>query len=418
MGQAREDTFTVEAFQEALRRGDPAACRRLAQLAGEARQPGAAVATLCELVKPPRSLRQRFRMHREAWRGARIEAVRALGKIGDRTALPSLARALLDFDPLVREAAHAALRSYGTEIVPFLLALLGDKYDRSPEELNWSLEGMKALLALLGALKAREATPCLVRVLTGKLPYPPSRWGDGDVQRAFYYTMLLIVAGALLGFSTSPAELPALFFWTILASLIAFFTIFPLFYLFISLPIGSLQEARERRDLTLVAADALAGIQDKRALPGIVEAAFGSGRSVRGSAQWTLLHLLPLLGPEDFGALPPETLHRLTIALDHSSPRLTLAILLALEFVGTGQAVAPVRRLMNRSLAPEIRLEAARILPILEARQSQEQAASSLLRAAGMPPAAPEHLLRPAHGPSDAAPEQLLLPGHAPTNGA
>ncbi len=145
-----------------------------------------------------------------------------------------------------------------------------------------------------------------------------------------------------------------------------------------------------------------------------MEVAFGWRRSVRWTAQWSLLHLLPLLEPEDAGLLSPGALHDLTAALGHVNSRLDLAIVRALEFVGTGQAVLPVQMLTKRGVTEELRREAVRVLPILQARQIQEQAASSLLRAAAMPDAPSEELLRAAHHQSQTPPEQLLRPGQSP----
>jgi HEAT repeat protein len=423
MDEANEDRFLVEGLNAALRWGDGAMAQRLAEQAGALRIPSA-VPYLCALLKPPRRWRQRLRMHRETWCLARVEAAKALKQIGDPQATPALVQGMFDPDARVRAQARAALQSFGEDVIPYLLVALEGRDPDSerqrdgypPARLNWSLEGMKGLIDLLGALKSADATELLVRVLGGQIPLPPQRWGDVDFMRAVYCTLILLFTLGLGFCSLFEADsLLAFLITTLVCGLIGFIPLVSLVYMFFSLPIGVMKEARERDEVALAAADALTEIKDKRALTGTIEVAFGWRRSVRWTAQWTLLHLLPLLGPEDVGMLPPAALHDLTMALGRYNPRLDAAILRALEFVGTGEAVTPVQHLTRRGGTEEVRKEAARVLPILQARQRQAEAAASLLRASSLP-ASPAELLRPAQNQPSSPPEQLLRPGQSPAS--
>ncbi len=96
--------------------------------------------------------------------------------------------------------------------------------------------------------------------------------------------------------------------------------------------------------------------------------------------------------------------------LDHLKEPLQLDILEALGKMGDGRAVIPIRRFLLRTKSVATSTTAQRILPILERRQAQETAHSTLLRASSKPNDAPNVLLRPAYGGYEDQPQSLLRP--------
>ncbi len=138
--------------------------------------------------------------------------------------------------------------------------------------------------------------------------------------------------------------------------------------------------------------------------------------SCAGIGQKALLEILPLLTLEHCGQLETGTIPKLCglIRTYPLPPFETLkplsvaeAALHALEKVGDGQAVKPVKWFVEHCKNEKLRDKAAAILPVLQARQALEEAHGILLRGASAP-AAPETLLRAANATPETAPETLL----------
>src|SRR5205823_7497206 len=128
----------------------------------------------------------------------------ALEKIGDPATIPALAHALLhDPHPLVRQNAEAALRSFGSDSAGALVRLLR-------ESKEWPLDGMKALIATLGALKHRSAGPALAWILFDDLPRIPIRWTNQPALRAAYLSLALLGVFLLEPVRSAPDSMPSL----------------------------------------------------------------------------------------------------------------------------------------------------------------------------------------------------------------
>ncbi|HLK58495.1 MAG TPA: HEAT repeat domain-containing protein [Chthonomonadaceae bacterium] len=378
---------------------DPIACRWWVEWGGK-QPPEAAVPALCALLQPPKGAMDRLRWRGEAWGLVRAAAVEALSTFNDPRAIEPLVHTLVyDPNPYVRSNTAAALCKFGSEAVPEMLATL-----RRAE--NWPLSGMNALLRTLGDLKDQRAGPLLAKILFGDLPLSPSRWK----RQPFVWSASL---SALV--STLPLSLDMPLPVRLLISLMAFLPVWSLTYLMVCLPIGYLRQEQDRSALAQAAADALIALRDKNALPSMLAIAFGAhSGATRAEAFRVLRALLPLIGPEDAGLVNAEQERRLLDALGSEDAELALVIVRVLEFIGTGQAVGPVERLLRRYRTSElpnhtaIRNEAERILPLLQVRLQREQAASVLLRPSQEAHDAPTEMLRPVLDPANTPAEQLL----------
>lgn len=103
----------------------------------------------------------------------RRNAARALGKLGDRRAVPPLISALSCSDFYVREAAAQALETLGDRSgIPVLIALLNDAVPGTlpaPEPPNLT-QPFDAILEALGTLGATEAIPIIQPFLEHFVP--------------------------------------------------------------------------------------------------------------------------------------------------------------------------------------------------------------------------------------------------------
>ena len=133
-------------------------------------------------------------------------------------------------------------------------------------------------------------------------------------------------------------------------------------------------------------------------------------------AQEALLEILPLLTPEHYGRLEAGTVSELCGLLRIDSfPRIPVfpiplcgAAIDALAKIGDGSAVKPMKRFIEKCQFFPMLEKAADILPILLARQAQEEAHSTLLRGASAPAVPEKELLRAASSTPEAAPGLLL----------
>ncbi len=126
--------------------------------------------------------------------------------------------------------------------------------------------------------------------------------------------------------------------------------------------------------------------------------------TLRSAARPALLQALATVTPDHYGQLPSQTVPDLCKALDYSDMLLTEAILQALGKIGDSRAIKRVQGLANNGVK-----SARDILPMLLARQAQENQSAMLLRAASAGAVTSEHLLRPAHDTSrQEKPDELL----------
>lgn len=94
----------------------------------------------------------------------RRNAARALGKLGDKSAVPSLIQALECSDFYVREAAAQSLEMLGaTEAIPALKLLLNNGVEATKQITGrpHALEPCEAVIEALGSLGATEAVPLI-----------------------------------------------------------------------------------------------------------------------------------------------------------------------------------------------------------------------------------------------------------------
>jgi HEAT repeat protein len=403
-----------EALRAALRCGDALACRQQAEQAG-GNMDRSAVRGLCEVLRVPGRKRNPWwasRQRKRAWVWVRIAAVNALGRIGDTDALPALTDALFDPDPAVREAAAFVLPRYGNHALHPLIRALRKRPD-------WNLHSMQLLLTTLGTLRNRRATPALLRVLHEKLPVDPTRWARQTFLLPFKLLSTVTVCWWIVCLLTNPPiGDPGWQGWlgALLALLIRSFVPFLFLYMvsvgLVSVHVFNRVAAGEREELEVAALQALAALDDKRALSAVTALAVGPNTRASQAALLTLRALLPLVSAEDDEHFPAQARRQLVralmVAAGSSQPEAAVEIVRALEHVGDGEAVEAVERVAQRGSAPGLRREAARVLPILRARKRRERAAAHLLRAATSPDDPAEELLRASEAGETTPPDELL----------
>lgn len=392
----------------AVQKRDAAGLRELAKQAGREKQEVAAP-LLCNFLLPPSSRWRTPRSSKGGWPEARAAAIWALKEIGNTKTVPALVNALVrERDAMVREAARAAIQSFGSEATLPLLTILH-------EPVNWNIKGMKVLLECLSDPlnpTYEEKAPvidALVQCMRNRAPLAPSRWKKAAVPQSSAAVVFVLVAGAAY-FTLRPIPV-----WVVVAAALLVSRLAArLFYS--GLPVRfSIQEQRERRELYRAASSALWRLNDKRCIPALIEVAFGPARlPARGTAQNLLAGLLPTIEQSDSGMFSASSLELLNIALltPHEA-RLTLAILHALAMAGNETSIRAVKRLMRWGNTRDIMAEAGRVLGILEQRRVLMQEARSLLRGSQPPMTPSDQLLRPAAAQTDAHPEQLLRPARS-----
>ncbi len=393
-------------FFAAVRRRDSAKVRSLAKLAGNEKWEEAA-RPLCDLLLPPSPKWATPRFSPRGWPEARSAAVWALQEIGHPMAHRALVHTLAcDPDFVVRAAANAAVQNLGCKAVPSMVQAV-----RAP--IDWRLEGMRATLTGLGDqadlpnADRRAAGMVLMDVLYENFPDAPRRWTRHArrVGRIVgIVTMVMLVLGSQNnGWPLIPAILmaimPGLFMGIIAHGAVAFLC-------------AAAYSRAERGPLYAIAAQSIVRLNDKRAIPGMLQLAFdaplrGNGRHARAA----LLSLLPQINEEDsdlFSTIDCDNINR-AIA-QQVDPELTLALLHTLAAVGNGSSIPRLRRLIKRTRSEAIRSSAAQTLEILEAREARVMLAQTLLRGTQAPHANPTEMLRSVVSQASEQPEQLLRP--------
>jgi hypothetical protein len=134
---------------------------------------------------------------------------------------------------------------------------------------------------------------------------------------------------------------------------------------------------------------------------------------VKKASERALPSILCALEPGHYGQVRRTSIDHLCRVLQDRRAHLVMAALDAVEKVGGGSAADAVKRLQKRSRNPRIKHRAETILPILESRKRDEQAATVLLRATTSPGALDEILLRPTTPNPESDPKVLLRPSTA-----
>jgi hypothetical protein len=114
------------------------------------------------------------------------------------------------------------------------------------------------------------------------------------------------------------------------------------------------------------------------------------------------------LSAEHYGGVPPDVVPNLCRALGTKRHDLQLSILRALEAVGDGRAILAVEGIARYGADSGARLEAIRILPVLQQRADLARSTATLLRPVDGATQIGDVLLRPAGGHDDDNQETLL----------
>jgi hypothetical protein len=140
---------------------------------------------------------------------------------------------------------------------------------------------------------------------------------------------------------------------------------------------------------------------------------------VRAAAVGALVETLPRVTEAHIRTIGRQTVPYLCFLLDHRNVAVRRTILEALEKIGDGRACPYVEKAANEDEVGELRMLAARVLPVLLQRRETERNPSLLLRSSTAPPKVtllrqseqdPEDLLRPAVAAVAANPQQMLRP--------
>jgi len=174
------------------------------------------------------------------------------------------------------------------------------------------------------------------------------------------------------------------------------------------------RQTRVRREATL----SLAQLGRVEALPYLLSAIRGAKGELHTEMLNAIGELLPCLTSEHYGRFRSDTVPNLCHLLERCSGDYQLKALQALGAIGDSRAIPAVRRLAgvfakDRSLYTSISKTALEILPILEAREAQENHSRNLLRAS-QEPLMEKELLRPSYAVNETEPEMLLRPSDVP----
>ena len=401
-------------FYKAIRKRDPRKVRELAKQAGTQKWTEA-VRPLSEFLAPtsPRWFAPRSR--KRGWSEARAAAVWALEQIGDPLGFRALTRTLAcDPDFVVREAALAAVQSLEAAATSSLIEVVH-------EQVDWELDGMRHVLTALAGPEElsgsdrRAVGMALTDVLYENFPPAPRRWTRParQIGKATSLLVMLTLAVAVVNSAGWTGGL-----WTLLMALaIAWIPgqIAGLITrLFASVLCTAVQNQAERKELITVAADSLVRLNDKRAIPGMLQLAFDAPLRTAGrQARIVLAALLPQVRPQDAALFSLADFEIMNIALAQPlDPVLTMALLHTIESVGNGTSIRRVQRLTRRGRTEEIRMRAAQVLEVLQAREARLKASQLLLRGANAPSAGADEMLRAAMPHRDDQTEELLRATH------
>ncbi len=337
------------------------------------------------LLQRPGFSRLRWRANADA--SAKIAAVQALRAIGGESVTHALAAALMYEKRRVQIEASEALISVGHVAAPAVEYCVRNT-------MIWPADGMRMSVETLGSLGDQTVWRTLVEVMKGELPTGLSR-------RHWRLATLIWVAIA-----------PTILFW--LPALI------PAYGVLIGITILSAgwRNDMERQPIVAAASAALCRLKTVSSIPYLINAATVNrlDAGTVGAAK-ALLAILPYVGPNQYGMLDERTEKYVERLLSSSGIPLVLALIRALEHIGTGKSVAPLERLAELSdgydRAPEIRAEARRVLPVLQERKRQAEAHMHLLRPAQSGNTGSETLLRATstQAENDESARQLLRPG-------
>jgi hypothetical protein len=395
--------FSTEFFA-AVRKRDAAKVREMAKQAGAEMSPHAA-RPLIDFLVPPSSSWKTPRHRKRGWPEARAAAVWALGRIGDPAGFQAIARTLVaDPDFTVRAAAAAAIEALGSAAIPALACALREKSE-------WQLDGMRSLVAHLGSapdvsdVDRKTACAALADVLYDNFPLAPKRWTRSSAKIGRSVASTIMCIGVVWCVREGMSLLTALFVAWLAGA------VFGVAVRSISeIVIGMMNSSTERKQLYPIAARSIVQLDDKRAIPWMLQAAFETGLTRSADhARTVLRELLPKVGPDGAGLLSAADIECINGAiLKPLDEPLVLGMLCALKALGNGTSMRSVQRLARRGRSPEVRAAAAGAMEAIREREARLRVAQSLLRGASAPAATPGEMLRAASDQPTSQPDELL----------
>ncbi len=221
----------------------------------------------------------------------------ALGEMGAdaEPAIPALCRALRDRDPLVRTQAAIALRNIGAAAIPQVRELLGD------DDINARLGGLQA--ATLIGRDAKDAVEDLAKLLQDESP-----------------ALRVAAADALASIGPEAKDaIPAL--------------------------IGVMRD--KNGDVQVHAFQAILRVGSSD-VPGLLD----TMRKLNGEAHWAFPYIL-----KQFGAKAKDAVKPLMKQLESPDYGTRMSAALALAQIGkdAGDAIGPLRKLLNKDKTPVVR---------------------------------------------------------------
>ncbi len=331
--------------------------------------------------------------------GEEIEAIRALS------------RRLPAEDNLLWLPAHSIISQFDQQRhvvrplvnAPALAEVLHDRSGRTRSEraiAAWLLTRARVLPEHIPSAMA-----ALANLLEIRLPEPPLASGWRCV-RAVAPSSAAFAAGVTLAVLLGATRIPTLarllhsdaatpLIWTGICALPL--VTFAVTALVLSIARGALAvpgAIRADMWMRLCAIDALGASGHPNNIVALAEAASAVNPRVRAAAISALKQVLAATGENSYGEVRSEVVPSLCKLLSHREVDVVIKALRALESVGDGRAVYPVRRVAERSPAPALQIEAARVLPVLIERRRLVEDPVMLLRpvtwpAVGATPAPP-----------------------------
>jgi hypothetical protein len=136
--------------------------------------------------------------------------------------------------------------------------------------------------------------------------------------------------------------------------------------------------------------------------------------TTRKEAARALRGILQTIDQSHYGRLPADTTPGLCQLLESPDEALALLAVDALREVGDGRAIDSLEHAVQKSPSWDVRMAAARVLPILEERRRRGDDPSVLVRSSDAPPTEAS-LLRPASGSRASNPDSLPRAADVPT---
>jgi len=369
----------------------------------------------CTSYAAPRAIRKD-----ERWNDLPFRVVAAHGHC---RAIYALANALQLTEGNLRAAARDAIAPTGAAAVSSLLDNLRTRRD-------WTVGGMQETIEALGAAGDLTVASELLDVVSGDLPVHCNRWRKLQYGWSLGCGAAPIILVTTLGFILCIPELlrhpgatAGLFFGvlaygSIMGCIVALLAALPVRFFV------SYLKRQDRAKLSKTAADALIALGATHTINSLILIASGRHTFYAiQAARRALKGLLLTVNETHAGLLSLEVERRLTTLLegcigtldydqsthsdadpdiDHNDARLLFAGLRAMEFIGSGQSARFVEGLVNRRPTSndagqymQVRLEAERVLPILQERRRHEEAYTLLLRPSQASAMGGDVLLRP-----------------------